>query len=106
MQRRLAKAPFAVERDGRRIHKIGLNHDDMGAEIRGDGLQMLDQARRNLLATRLGVDREIVDVDLAALLLELLQLIGDEAADDGAPTAPRSRATSAIASQRPSSPSR
>src|SRR3546814_2350042 len=75
---------FGVERYGGFILEIGLHEDDVAAALRADLPELLDERRRDALApVRLG-HRQIVDVDLASLLLELLELISGQPADDGA----------------------
>src|SRR3546814_3473201 len=49
---------------------------------RGDLLQLLEQRGGDAPAAMVGGNCQIVDVELAARLLELLQLVGGEAADD------------------------
>ena len=70
---RCTKLP--VERDCLRVAAIGLNEDDVGSARSCNGFQLRDQRRRDALAAMRGRHREIVDVDFAALALELFQLI-------------------------------
>src|SRR3546814_5303225 len=77
VQHVFANAQFGVERYGGFILEIGLHEDDVAAALRADLPELLDERRRDALApVRLG-HRQIVDVDLASLLLELLELIRD-----------------------------
>src|SRR3546814_8435602 len=83
VQHVFANAQFGVERYGGFILEIGLHEDDVAAALRADLPELLDERRRDALApVRLG-HRQIVDVDLASLLLELLELISGQPADDG-----------------------
>src|SRR3546814_2270542 len=82
VQHSRARAELAIECDGRRVVAIGLHEDHIGAPYRGDLLQLLEQRGGDAPAAMVGGNCQIVDVELAARLLELLQLVGGEAADD------------------------
>src|SRR5882672_5929321 len=60
---------------------ICLNEDDVRSTGYGNSLELLDQCRGYALATVRFGHGQIVDVDLTALLLKLLQLVGRNAAD-------------------------
>ena len=77
----LAAAQPGVQRDGGIVPVVGLHEDDPGAAFARDPAELRDQRGRDALATmRLG-DGEVVEIDLAALLLVLAMLVGDQAAD-------------------------
>src|SRR6185369_17442365 len=70
---------LAVERNRRRIYEVGLDEGDVRAALLGDGADGMNERRRDPLAAVGGRDSEIVDVKLAARLLELAQLVGGDA---------------------------
>src|SRR5689334_21327438 len=77
----LTHAQIFVECDGRIVAMIGLDIDHPGAASGGNAAQPLDQCGGTAApAMRFG-DREIVNIDFAPGLLELVELIGDKAAD-------------------------
>src|SRR5690606_22930803 len=78
----LAPAEPGVQRDGRIVAVVGLHEDDPGAAFGRDPAELRDQRGRYTPATMRRGDGEIVEVDLAALLLVLAQLVGHEAAHD------------------------
>lgn len=59
-----------------------MNVYDIGASSRGNFFQIVDQRGRDALAAMLRLDSQVVDVNLAAFLFELRELIGRESADD------------------------
>lgn len=80
----LAHTQFRIESNRRIVAVVGLHVDDPGPAFGSDALQLADQGRRDALAPGILSDGKIVDVDLAARLLELLQLIGRELASSRA----------------------
>ena len=82
MQDLLARAELAVERDRRVVAVVGLHENDPRAALRSDLLQVSDQRGRDPAPAMKFCDSEIVDIDLASRLLELRQLVRDEAADN------------------------
>lgn len=81
MQDIFAHAELRVARHRRRIRTIGLHEYDVCPPIGRDPPEFQDQSHRDALPAVGGGNREVVDVDLAALLLELVQLVlGREAA--------------------------
>ena len=58
---------------------ISLDENHIGAKIRGDGLQVVNQCRRNSLTPVFRRHGQIINVNLTALPLEFLQFIGCEA---------------------------
>src|SRR5262249_46220185 len=78
----LARPELRVERDRRRVFVVGLDEDDVGAARDGDLLQLMDESRGDSFAPVGFGDTKIVDVDLAALLLEFMQLVRGDSADD------------------------
>lgn len=75
----LAPAELRVKGDGRRIDVIGLDEEDVSAAGAGDGAQLVDERGGYACAAVRFGDGEVVDVDFAARLLELLQLVGRSA---------------------------
>ena len=63
---------------------VGLHEDRPGADVPGNGPEMIDQRTGNALPTGRFKHRQIIDVDLAAGLFELGQDIGRQRADGGA----------------------
>jgi hypothetical protein len=82
MQHFLARPELVVERDGRLVTMVGLDIDDPGAATGGDLAQMPDQSGRDTSAAMRFGDREVVDVDLATRLFELVEFIGDQPTHD------------------------
>ena len=76
-----AGAELRVQGDGGRVAQIGLDEHDMGAAQGGGSLQRADQPGRDALAAVALGDGQVVEVDLAALSLELVEHVGCEAAD-------------------------
>ena len=76
----LRGAELLIERNRRRVRRIGLNEDDRAAALARDGSQPLDAGARDAAPPMRRLDGEIVDVELAAAALEFFELIGDEAA--------------------------
>lgn len=67
-----------VERDGWAIDNIGLDENDVNVQINRDPFQLRDEAGR-YTATPMGFEHsKVVDVDLAAILLKLVEHIGRE----------------------------
>src|SRR5690606_9102851 len=77
-------AQLAVERDRGIVALIRLHEDHIGAARRRNGLQLFDESRRYTAATMRFGDSQIVDIDLAALSLELAQFISSETSNQGA----------------------
>src|SRR5262245_25597883 len=84
MQDLFARSQLRVEGNSRRIAEICLHENNVGATRCRDLLEFYDQRCCDALAPVRCCDSEIVDVDLAALLLELLQLVGRDAAHNRA----------------------
>ena len=78
MQDLLAHAELVVERDGRIVAMVGLDIDDPGAAAGGDPAQMPDQCGGDALPAMRLIHRQVIDVDLASRLFELVELIGDK----------------------------
>ena len=91
MQDVLAHPELRVERDGRIVARIRLHEDDPGAAPRRDLLERTNEARRDPLAPVVGRHGQIVEIDLAPLLLELPKLVGRETPDDPIPLQGRER---------------
>lgn len=82
MQHGLALPELVVEGERRLVAVIALDEDHPGAALAGDAAQRVDQRGRDATAAPGLGHREVVDVDLAAFLLELLELVGDQPAGD------------------------
>src|SRR4051812_41825595 len=82
MQDVFAGTELRIQRDGRGIREIGLHEDDVGSARDGDTPQFENESGGDPPTPVRGGDRQIVDVDLAALLLELAQLVGRQPAYD------------------------
>src|SRR5690606_31968320 len=76
----LAGPEAGVERDGRIVTQVRLDINGVCAPHGGNTSQLLDQRRGNTLATVRLQHGQVIEVDLAALLLELRQLVGGETA--------------------------
>ena len=70
MQNVLTNTEFRIKGNGRLITMIGLNEDHGCITPGGYDLQMLNQRGRHSLAPMTGVNRQIVDVKFATLLLK------------------------------------
>jgi len=78
----LARSELLVEGDCRFVAVVSLDVDDPSAALLGNLAQTPNQrGSDSLSAMRLG-DSEVVDVDLASRALELVELLGNEPADD------------------------
>jgi len=86
VQHVFAHTELTVERNRRLIFRlgIGLHEDDPGAARGGDFLQRPDQRRGDPLPPVRGRHCQVVDVDFAAFLLELVQFVGAQGAAYGA----------------------
>src|SRR5688572_6444640 len=82
MQHVLARSQLRIQLDRGVIPEVGLDENDVRAASGADALQLADQRGRDSFAPVRFGDREIVDVDLGALLLELAQLVRRESSDD------------------------
>src|SRR6185436_11570401 len=82
MQYVFPRTQFRVELDRRGIAEIRLHIDDIRPTRTGDHLELLDERRGDPLPPVCSGDSEIVDVDLAALLLELAKLVRRESTHD------------------------
>ena len=78
----LANAQLRVKRDRCGIAHVRLHENYIGGARRCQLLEFSYQCRRDAFTPVLGRDGKIVDVDLTALLLELLQLVCRKAARD------------------------
>ena len=67
----LADAKLAVERNRRQVSAIGLNENNRNSARGANAPQLFDQAGRHAFAAMLRGDREVVNIDFAARLLEL-----------------------------------
>ena len=74
--------PGTVEGDGG-FAEVGLHEDDVDVALGGDLAQHVDGAGGDAAAAVGFEHGEIVDVDLAPVLLELVELVGGKAADHG-----------------------
>ena len=72
----------------------------MGPGRCGDGSELLDQRRCNAFAPVRGRDGQIVDIDLAAFLLEFPEFIGGKTAHDR-PVFQCGKSNEMIASEQP-----
>src|SRR5687768_8915138 len=82
MEHVLARSQLRIQLDRWVIAEVRLYEDDVRAASGANALQLADQRRRDSLAPLRFGDREVVDVDLGALLLELAQLVRRKASDD------------------------
>src|SRR5688572_21411162 len=82
MQDLLANSEPFVERNRRLVAIISLNEDDPGSALNRYRAQAADERCRYTLPAMLFTDRQVVDVHLAPLPLELLELVGYETAHD------------------------
>jgi hypothetical protein len=82
MQHLLADPKLLVERDSGIVTVVSLNIDDPGVTSSGNLAQVPDQGGCDILPSMLCADGEIIYVKLTPCLLELVEFIGDEAADD------------------------
>jgi hypothetical protein len=80
LQHLLARSELLVQRDGRVVAVISLDVDDPRAPLGRDLAEALDQRGRHSLAPVIRGNRQVIDVNLAPLLLELVELVGDEPA--------------------------
>src|SRR5690242_5452286 len=69
----LTRAERLVEADGRVVAGVGLDEDHVRTTLARDGLERVDEPRGEAAAAVRFGDGKIVDVDLAALALELFQ---------------------------------
>lgn len=75
-------AQALVEFDGRKVFTVGLNKNDLGSKAMSDLAQLPNQLPSDAAtAKRLG-NSEIVEINLAGLLLDLFKLIGNQAANN------------------------
>lgn len=78
MKNVFAPTEFGVECDRGRIDVVGLHVDDVSAALEGDFLELGDQCGGDALPPMRFIDCEIIDVDFAALLFELDELVSGE----------------------------
>src|SRR5258708_441863 len=77
-----ANSQFRIQGKSWSIVVVCLNEDDIRSTGQGNPLELMDQCRCYALATVRCRHRQIVDVDLTALLFELLQFVGRNAPDN------------------------
>jgi hypothetical protein len=77
-------AEFCVERDCSLIAIVRLNVYDPRPPLAGDLAQVSNERRSHPLAAIRFVDREIVNVDFAPVLLKLVQLVRNKSAYNSA----------------------
>lgn len=80
MEHLFARPELGVERNRGAIDWIGLDEDHPRPARPGDWLDRLDQRGRHAAPSKFLAYREVVELDFAALLLELDQLITRKAA--------------------------
>jgi hypothetical protein len=71
-----------IERYRRRVLEIRLHKYDIGVASAGFRSQCLDRSCRNTATAISLVDSKIVDIDLASILFELIQLVRRQTAYD------------------------
>ena len=76
------RAQSRVKRYRRTVSEIGLHKDNVCAAQCPNSLELENQCGGDALATMRCGNRKIVDVNLAALPLKLLQFLGHQATDD------------------------
>src|SRR3546814_7127522 len=81
MQHVFARADLRVQGDGGIVAEIGLHIDHVGAALRRDVPEFADHRAGDALPPVRPCHGQVVDVDLAALLLELGQHVGGDPAD-------------------------
>jgi len=77
-------AEFCVERDCSLIAIVRLNVYDASSALAGDLAQVVNERRSHSLAAILLLDREVVNVDFAPVLLEFVQLVRNKSAYNSA----------------------
>lgn len=78
----LSLAKRLIQTDRGSISLIRLNENDISAALAGNTLEFPHEARRNTFTAMRRGNCEIIDVDLFSLLLEFLQLISNQPAND------------------------
>jgi hypothetical protein len=68
-----------------RISLIRLNEDDVSTALSGNTLELAYEIRRNVSSAMLRGNREIIDIKLLPLLLEFLEFVSNQAANDRIP---------------------
>lgn len=101
MEHVLARAELLVKRQRGIVAVVALDEDHPGAALARDPAQRGDQGRGDALPPPGLGNREVVDVDLAARLFELLQLVGDQPADDIVPVEGDENADMRLGQQAP-----
>ena len=71
-----------VQADRGGISHIRLNEDDIGPARFGHPLEFPDEIRGDPFSAMFGRDREVINVEFFARLLEFLEFIGHQPADD------------------------
>jgi hypothetical protein len=82
MVRGLLHPELFIERYGRTVLDIGLHKYDIGIPSGGFRSQCLDRRCRDTVTPISLIDGEIVDIDLASVLFELIQLVRGQTAYD------------------------
>ena len=81
MQHLFARAELLIKRDGRFVAVIRLDKDDPCTALSRNLLQMRDQGSGYATSAVPSVHRKVVNVELTPVLLELLELVGDQPSD-------------------------
>src|SRR5689334_11430848 len=82
VQHFLARAELLVERDRGVVAVVRLDVDDPRTALSRDLAETLDEGGRDSASAMWLGDGEVVDVELTPSALELVELVGDEPADD------------------------